>query len=351
VKSADDPAQAWDTQFWIVLNEPLQVGAKLHVEFDYKADKAAKATTQAHGNPGAYQHWAAIGDVNFTTDWQTFSTDIEVSGDMATGSGGNGLLSIAFNLAEETTATEYCFDNFGVWYQKPKPVEKWADLIVNGDMEGESMECFYVTEQGVGGPFVAVATEGIGKDGGKAVKIQSADNPSQDWDSQFFVRLPYELPAGTKFKFSFDYKSSVDGSADTQCHNEPGQYIHYACAGSPNFTTEWQAYVYEGVVPSQCDGSANNGGYDNAFQTIAFNLAKNKVATEFIIDNVKFEVEEAIVSTLTKSPAENTTPYPVGIMTVNAEKQNGQFFDLQGRRVAKPAKGLYIINGQKVVIK
>jgi hypothetical protein len=38
-------------------------------------------------------------------------------------------------------------------------------------------------------------------------------------------------------------------------------------------------------------------------------------------------------------------------MTVNAEKQNGQFFDLQGRRVAKPAKGLYIINGQKVVIK
>jgi hypothetical protein len=66
---------------------------------------------------------------------------------------------------------------------------------------------------------------------------------------------------------------------------------------------------------------------------------------------VKFEVEEAIVSTLTKSPAENTTPYPVGIMTVNAEKQNGQFFDLQGRRVVKPAKGLYIVDGKKAVIK
>ena len=30
---------------------------------------------------------------------------------------------------------------------------------------------------------------------------------------------------------------------------------------------------------------------------------------------------------------------------------NGQYFDLSGRRVAQPAKGLYIVNGQKVIIK
>jgi hypothetical protein len=30
---------------------------------------------------------------------------------------------------------------------------------------------------------------------------------------------------------------------------------------------------------------------------------------------------------------------------------NGQFFDLQGRKVAQPTKGLYIVNGKKVVIK
>ena len=351
VNSSDNPTEAWDTQFWIVLNEKLQSGAKLHVQFDYKANKAAKATTQAHGAPGAYQHWAAIGDVNFTEDWQTFSTEIEVTADMATGNGGDGLLSIAFNLAEEKTATEYCFDNFGVWYQLPKPVEKWADLIVNGDMEGESMECFYVTEEGVGGPFVAVATEGIGKDGSKAVKVQSGNAAANNWDTQFFVRLPYELPAGTKFKFSFDYKSDVAGDADTQCHNEPGQYIHYTCAGSPSFTTGWQSYVFEGTVPSQCDGSDNNGGYKNAFQTIAFNLAKNKVATAFIFDNVKFEVEESIVSSLTKDPAVDPKPYPVGIKTVNASKEDGLYYDLQGRRVAKPGRGLYIVNGTKVMVK
>ena len=125
VKSADHPAQAWDTQFWLKVNEPLATGSKLHVEFDYAANKAAKVSTQAHGEPGAYQHWGMIGDVNFTTEWQHFSQDVEISDAMAKGDNGNGngigLISIAFNLAEDSVATEYYFDNFGVWCQKPYP--------------------------------------------------------------------------------------------------------------------------------------------------------------------------------------------------------------------------------------
>jgi hypothetical protein len=30
---------------------------------------------------------------------------------------------------------------------------------------------------------------------------------------------------------------------------------------------------------------------------------------------------------------------------------NNEYFDLQGRKVANPTKGLYIVNGKKVVIK
>ena len=293
----------------------------MHVEFDYAASKAAKATTQAHGAPGDYQHWAAIGDVNFTTEWQHFSADITVDDAMAKGDNGNGtgegMLSIAFNLAEEKTATEYYFDNFGVWAQIPEPVQEWENLIVNSDMEGESMECFYVTEQGVGGPFVAVATEGIGKDGSKAVKVQSADNPAQDWDSQFFIRLPYQLPAGTQYKVSFDYKADKAGDFDTQAHADPGQYIHWACAGSGSFTTEWQTYEKEGTVPAECDGSSAQ----KTFQTIAFNLAKNRVATEFIFDNVKFEIPKDMVTTLTQNPDDNPQPYPAGIQTVKKREE------------------------------
>lgn len=36
---------------------------------------------------------------------------------------------------------------------------------------------------------------------------------------------------------------------------------------------------------------------------------------------------------------------------MNSEKVNSEVYDLQGRRVAQPTKGLYIVNGKKVVIK
>ena len=336
----------WDTQFWINLSEALPAGSKLHVEFDYAANKAASAGTQAHGNPGDYQHWAGIGDVNFTTEWQHFSTEVEVSADMATGNGGKGLKSIAFNLAVEKSATEYYFDNFGVWAEIPEPVKEWENIIVNSDMEGESFECFYLTEQGIGGPFVAKPTNGIGKDGSKAVKVESADGPTNTWDTQFFVRLPYQLPAGTAYKVSFDYKAASAAKATTQAHANPGDYIHYIGIGDVNFTTDWQTYEVESII------SGDQSKADKPMQSIAFNLAEVATANTYIFDNVKFFVPKDVISTLTKNPATNPQEYPGdpnGIETVKSEKNAEGIFNLNGQKVMKAQKGLYIINGKKVV--
>ena len=41
----------------------------------------------------------------------------------------------------------------------------------------------------------------------------------------------------------------------------------------------------------------------------------------------------------------------IDAMLVNSEKVNNDVFDLQGRRVSQPTKGLYIVNGKKVAIK
>lgn len=40
-----------------------------------------------------------------------------------------------------------------------------------------------------------------------------------------------------------------------------------------------------------------------------------------------------------------------GISAVSLDKQNGEFYNLQGQRVDSPKKGLYIVNGTKVIIK
>ena len=86
-------------------------------------------------------------------------------------------------------------------------------------------------------------------------------------------------------------------------------------------------------------------------QSIAFNLAELKTANVYIFDNVKFFVPKDVVSTLTLNPAVDPKPYPVGIQTVNSEKNAEGIFNLNGQKVMKTQKGLYIMNGKKVVIK
>ena len=288
VSSQDKVKDAWESQFFIKFNEVMPVGTKVHVQFDCKADKAATIGTQAHAAPGSYKGNNAIGQVAFTAEWATFTKDFDVTDE--------GMQSIAFNLNDLAAANTYYFDNFGVWVQKPAPVEDWVDIVVNGNMESDDASCFYVTEQGVGGPYVAKFTENIGKDGSKAIKIQSADKPANAWDTQFFVRLPYQLPAGTKYKISFDIKADAAAKSSTQIHTEPGGWKGNAF-GDVNFTTEWQSFEKEGNVAAD-------------MQTFVFNLAELATANVYIFDNVKVEISEAVKNTLTLNPATNPVAYP-----------------------------------------
>jgi hypothetical protein len=100
----DNPwGQPWDNQFWIMANRTLSTGEVTIVKFKYKSSVSAKVSTQCHGNPGAYLHWAAIGDVNFEEgdDWQEFDGKFTVASEA------NGMQSIAFNMSEIKEACDY----------------------------------------------------------------------------------------------------------------------------------------------------------------------------------------------------------------------------------------------------
>ena len=93
--------EAWDNQFWIVANRTLAAGETTVVQFKYKSSIPAKVSTQCHADPGSYLHWAAIGDVNFTEEWQDFETTFTVPSEA------NNMKSIAFNMAEIKEACKY----------------------------------------------------------------------------------------------------------------------------------------------------------------------------------------------------------------------------------------------------
>ncbi len=280
--SADGASQDdWATQFFIQMTRPLAVGTKFHIEFDYKASQAAAAQTQAHTTPGNYKHWACVGDVNFTPSWQHFSADVTTTGEMT-----DDFQTIAFNLALNKKQTDFYFDNIVVYTEKggDEPIVKyWAELLTNGDLEGNDASCYYVAEPS-NPVHVASIEAGIGMDGSRGIKATSVDGEGQDnWATQFFIRASESIPVGSKIKVAFDYRAEHAASTETQSHSEPGSYIHYTCINFTSFTPAWQHFEQE---------LTTTGDMTDAFQTIAFNLAVDKTANVYYFDNLSFMIEK-----------------------------------------------------------
>ncbi|MCR5679227.1 MAG: hypothetical protein K6G08_03315 [Prevotella sp.] len=135
---AEGTGQVWDNQFFLVANRVLEAGEETVVEFKYKANKEAKTSTQTHAQPGGYIHWAAIGDVNFTEEWQDFKYEYTIPSEAA----GKSAQSIAFNMAEIKEACDYELKDFK-WYLKADLEEgyTWENLI-----NAEGTENFFVKE-------------------------------------------------------------------------------------------------------------------------------------------------------------------------------------------------------------
>lgn len=86
------PDNAWQNQMWITLPRALKAGEQYKVSFKYKASMAVNTNTQNHGAPGAYIDGSQMGDVKFSTDWQSFEKKASAT---------EGMQSIAFNLGAE----------------------------------------------------------------------------------------------------------------------------------------------------------------------------------------------------------------------------------------------------------
>lgn len=142
-EEAGGTGEAWDNQFFIKANRALSAGETTVLEFKYQSTVDAKTTTQCHGEtPGAYMHYAAIGDVNFTTEEQTFTYTFTVPAEA------DGMWCIAFNMAEIKGACDYTLKDF-IW----KLDDNSESLI---DMTGDAN--FYVKEGAGTEPHTGINT-------------------------------------------------------------------------------------------------------------------------------------------------------------------------------------------------
>ena len=101
----------------------------------------------------------------------------------------------------------------------------------------------------------------------------------------------------------------------------------------------------------------NFGGESTEYDIYALAKKNDVVGFYKVANNVT--VPEGKCFIRVKKPTTNEAPEYLGfafgdataIDAVQKQVENGQFFNLNGQRVAQPTKGLYIVNGRKVIVK
>lgn len=272
----------WDVQFHIANSIPTVAGGNYKVTLYIKGSSAGTITL-CLGDWGGNKNTK----IEFTQDWQ------EVSADLKEISSTNSFVM----LQSGDYAGTYEIKWVKVTHSEAAgPATWWTNIVTNGDAEGSDVSCFFATEQGVGGPKAAtIGAVGTGADGaGHAFVVRSADDPPQTHSTQFFVKVPRQLVAGDKYRFTMKYKAEKAATSETQAHNNPGGYLHWQMLSyAPSFTTSWQENTWEGTITDS----------QNGMNTIAFNLAVFKEANTYYFDDIKFEIEES-GSTIPQTPEE-----------------------------------------------
>lgn len=288
VSSGDMEEAAWDTQFWILIPEdtPMHTGDAWEVSMKVRAEKACSAGTQTHKEPGGYIHWAAIGTVNFTTEW----TEYKAKGSVEAASDGGW--SIAFNLNDFAEANTYYFTDISY---KLNGVE----MVVNGDCKDLGNTTSFRTKERRGSTDPStivdkiIVKKEVSTGGGSqrvvettvkrnCIQVVTADMAENPWDSQFWIVIPEEsaMHAGDTWSVTMNVRADHDASIGTQTHKEPSAYIHWAGLGTVPFTTQWTEYKASGDVVAE-----QEGGW-----SIAFNLNDDATANTYYFDDISFKV-------------------------------------------------------------
>ena len=301
VESVDNASAAdWNTQFWIATPElNLPAGQKFYVEFDYKADHDANVQTQTQREEnGNYVTWHCVGatdkqNIPFTTEWQSIKKEVEIESDMA------GWRSIAFNLNCDKTANKYYFRN--IVLRVPEVLDQKVDFCV-----GAAGWATYSSSYNVD----------LGTVKGYAAKAHGS----------YVELIPVtEVPANNAVliegagKHTFDVIASAAEIADNDLQISDGNKVG--------------------------DGST----------IFALGKKDDEVGFMKVKNGTKIPAGKAYIVIAGGSArefigfGENET---TGIEAVQQNaKADNQYFNLAGQRVAQPTKGLYIVNGKKVIIK
>ena len=179
----------------------------------------------------------------------------------------------------------------------------WSDNIVpNGDLATDDMSAFILKNNDVENPEMLLAEKNKYGEIGIETAARPTDGEGQmggnDYDAQFFVRLPYVLPQGTLFNLEFALYAEELNTLAIQAHGEPGQWKGNMSSVTTNPDPAENSIVhYQKYLSAPAD-----------MRTIAFNLAVAKDAT-YGFSNIKVQIvndDKAAIEEATATADETT---------------------------------------------
>ena len=260
VLTSNNPTE-WH-QYFVLDGCPTEQGKAYKVTAMIRGSKEGQLNVQ-------FGDWGGMetGPLAFSTEWE--EQTIQFNSALA----GNSFVVFQPGSFDGTLEIKWV----KVSHTEAPAIEIFNDQLTNGEMvAGKPMNNFVVREAGKGDvPGNPIAG---GPEGKNCIKITSIANPTNPWDTQFFIYTPNkEWKGGDRYKISFWYKASEAAGSETQCHGEPGGYKHWAMLPeNPTFTTEWQYYEKKGTIPAEGDG----------MKAIAFNLNVNKNKVDYYFADI-----------------------------------------------------------------
>ena len=289
----------WQSQFFVTGPHVFRAGQKIRFVIEARAEHPTDIETQIHRGPGDYLHYQLFGNLSLTEEWQRWEFEQDVTSEQ------NGGSTVAFNLNVYKDADNtYYFRNI--------------ELSCN-DADAT------LEERTLGSEDIVLPIPA--KDQETTVNFDMSNAVSA-----------LLVPDFKEFLLESNMKTQMEEGALSEEEVSIGQ-------DGAAIDENGNAVADGGVLSFDVDPDASEN--NNAVITVA-NLGKEFTPEESIstsicfvhkgwyyIYNIKF-VDNAIYN---------------NIANITKANENGTIYDLTGRKVINPTKGIYIMNGKKFIQK
>ena len=361
---------SFETQFFINFSEALPKGTKLHVEFDYKAKVEGSVVMFSFcGDPLEPADLQKGYLIEVSKGWNKFSQDITIEYE--------NLKSLGIFLNCINEANTYYFDNFGVWAKKPvKPANpiftpaggeysKAKKVTIACETEGASI--YYTLDNTIPTESSRLYTEPIAISETTTVMAIAIleDQKSRVVEATYTITPLDESFVEIAQSQSPDIQDGatratvVEGDGFTQYTTDEQVCVIFKMYDVNVKNCDYVVVKFAEPVPAGIKIAFwAQGGTDNVevpagvteYKYVFAEDAKCAIAND-ILPQITLLTLWNPQTVKVEGVYKHQLPVVDAISNIAADAQKTAVFNLNGQKMNKAQKGLFIINGKKVVIK